>query len=268
VSKFKADFPIFSNHPNLVYLDSAATAQKPQAVIDAVTRVYSKMNANIHRGIYDLSQEATTAFEDVRTMVAKFVGANEAGEIVFTSGTTESINLVAYGWARKHMKAGDIIVTTEMEHHSNIVPWQRLREDIGVELVFLPVGEDFRLDVQAAKSLDMKRVKLLALAHASNVLGTVNPIVQIVEWFREQGARPKVLVDAAQSVPHLPVNVRQLGVDFLAFSSHKMFGPSCVGVLWAHKDLLADMDPLMVGSHMISTVTQAGATWAEAPDKF
>ncbi|HEX3082829.1 MAG TPA: SufS family cysteine desulfurase [Candidatus Saccharimonadia bacterium] len=268
MSKFKSDFPIFSNHPKLVYLDSAATAQKPQTVIDAVSRVYGKMNANIHRGIYDLSQEATTAFEDVRALTAKFIGASEAREVVFTSGTTESINLVAYGWARKYLRAGDIIVTSEMEHHSNIVPWQRLRDEIGVRLEFLPVGEDFRLDLQAADQLDMKRVKLLALTQASNVLGTVNPVVQIVEHFRGRGARPKVLVDAAQSVAHLPIDVRALDVDFLAFSSHKLFGPSGVGVLWARKELLAEMDPLLVGSHMIATVTKAGATWAEAPDKF
>jgi cysteine desulfurase / selenocysteine lyase len=268
VKNYKADFRLLSGNPELVYLDSASTSQKPEAVVRAVEAVYRHTNANIHRGIYDLSEAATAAFEGARGKVARFVGAAHESEIIFTSGTTESINLVAYGWARKTLKRGDIIVTSEMEHHSNLVPWMRLREELGIELFYLPMEDDYRLDYQAVGGLDISRVKLLALTHASNVLGTVNPVAEVAVWFRERGAKARLLVDAAQSVPHLALDVRALGVDFLALSSHKMYGPSGVGVLYAKKELLAGMDPMLVGSHMIETVTKMGAVWAEAPDKF
>jgi cysteine desulfurase/selenocysteine lyase len=266
MSTWRKDFPIFTSHPDLVYLDTAATSQKPKVVVDKVTQVYTEMNANIHRGIYDLSQQTTEQFEAARQKVADFIGTKHPSEVIFTSNATEAINLAAYGWARKHLKAGDIILTSEMEHHSNLVPWLRLKEERGVEIVYLPVTKDYRLNYE--RDIDFKRVKLVALTHASNVLGTVNPIREIVAFFREKAPDIKVLVDAAQSVPHIPVNVQDLGADFLAFSSHKMLGPSGVGVLWAKQELLEDMDPLLVGSHMIDTVTKDKATWAQLPDKF
>lgn len=262
----KSDFPIFTNHPDLVYLDSAATSQKPQAVIDAVADFYATSNANIHRGIYDLSQKATEAFEGVRQKTADFIGVADPSEIIFTANATEAINFVAYGWAKKHLKRGDIVVTSVMEHHSNFVPWLRLKEEIGIELVILPIDQEYRMDYQI--DIDFSRVKLIALTHASNVLGTINPIQDIAKYFKKKGADAKLLVDAAQSLPHLPVDVQTLGADFLAFSSHKMFGPSGVGVLYAKKALLNEMDPMIVGSHMIESVSKDQATWAEAPDKF
>lgn len=266
----KNNFPIFVNNPDLVYLDSAATAQKPQQVIDAITTVYEKYTANIHRGMYDMSEKATALFEKTREKVAKFIGAQDPSEIIFTSGATEAINIVAYGWGRKYLQSGDIIVLSEMEHHSNIVPWLRLKDEIGVDLLFLPITEEGRLDYKIflKNEINPKKIKLIALTHASNVLGTINPIAEIVRYFKEQNVVAKVLVDAAQSVPHLPIDVNALFCDFLAFSSHKMLGPSGVGVLWAKKELLDVMDPLQVGSHMIKKVTKEKATWANLPDKF
>jgi cysteine desulfurase / selenocysteine lyase len=266
------DFPIFRYYPDLVYLDSASTSQKPQSVIDAVSTFYTTKNANIHRGIYDLSQEATEVYENIRNNVSKFIGAKDASEIIYTSGTTESINLVAFGWAKKFLKKGDIVVLSEMEHHSNVVPWLRLKEEIGLELVYLPVTKDYRLDYRNINSRlrgkDGKRVRLLAITHASNVLGTVNPVEEIILHFKKVNPEIKVLIDAAQSVPHLPINVASLDCDFLAFSSHKMLGPSGVGVLFAKRELLDQMDPFVYGSIMIRTVTKDSVTWAEIPEKF
>ncbi len=291
MKNIKKDFPILENYPDLVYLDSSATSQKPHVVIDAVRNFYEKNNANIHRGIYDLSQNATEMFENTRKKIANFIGASTDNEIIFTSSTTDAINLVAYGWARKNLKQGDIIVLSEMEHHSNIVPWMRLRDEIGVEIVFLPIDPKGRLDYasssfwqatlgarpesqnerdagQASMTLLFKRIKLIALTHVSNVLGTINPIAEIVSYFKQNGSDAKVLVDAAQSLPHLPIDVKKLDCDFLAFSSHKMLGPSGVGVLWAKKALLEEMDPLLVGSHMIKKVTKNTVSYADIPEKF
>lgn len=265
--KAKSDFPIFSNHPKLVYLDTAATSQKPQTVIDAVGDFYTTTNANIHRGIYDLSQHATDVFEAVRQKTADFINAKEASEIIFTANATEAINYAAYGWARLHLKPGDIIVTSIMEHHSNFVPWLQLKEELGIELVILPVNDDYRLTYEDI-AIDFSRVKLIALTHASNVLGTINPIPEIAAYFKAQGADAKLLIDAAQTVPHLAVDVGALGADFLTFSAHKMLGPSGVGVLYTKKELLEDMEPLLVGSHMIETVTTEQAVWADTPDRF
>ncbi len=261
------DFPIFKNNPGLVYLDSAATSQKPQAVINAVSNFCETHNSNIHRGIYTLSHNATDLFEKTREKVAKFIGTKTASEIIFTSGTTESINLVARGYGNKHLEKGDIVVLSEMEHHSNIVPWLRLKEEKGIEVTFIPVDDEGILDY---KNFDVNysKVKLLAITHVSNVLGTINPISDIVNHFRKNGAVAKVLVDAAQSIPHLEINVKDLDCDFLAFSSHKMLGPSGVGVLWTKKEILESMDPLIFGSHMIKKVTKDKATWADIPDKF
>lgn len=267
MNQYKTDFPIFDTYPELVYLDSAATSQKPKAVVDKITYHYTHTNANIHRGMYDLSQQATDQFEAVREQTAQFIGANDSSEIVFTSNATEAINLVAYGWAKKHLKKGDIIVTSIMEHHSNLVPWLRLKDEIGVEIHVLPVNEKYRL-VYQTKDLDAARVKLVTLTHASNVLGTINPIREVIQYFKEQGIDAKVLVDAAQSVPHFPVDVSDLGADFIAFSAHKMLGPTGVGVLWAEKDILDSMEPLASGGHMIASVTTKKTEWADAPARF
>jgi cysteine desulfurase/selenocysteine lyase len=267
----KNDFPIFTTNSDLIYLDSAATSQKPQPVIDAVSQFYSTQNANIHRGIYDLSQSATDAFENTRIKIGDFIGATDASEIIFTSGTTEALNYLAFGWARKFLKKGDIIILSEMEHHSNIVPWQQLKKEIGLEIVYLPISKDYRLNYKeiASRSLTMtKRIKLVSLAHASNVLGTINPLEEIIPYFKKLNPEIKICIDAAQSVPHIPINVRSLDIDFLAFSSHKMLGPSGVGVLYARRELLEEMNPVIVGSHMIRTVTKEKATWADIPDKF
>ena len=263
----KKDFPIFDTHPDLIYLDSAATSQKPQIVIDAVSDFYKKNNSNIHRGIYTLSQRATDLFEQVREKTALFINANSIQEIIFTSSTTESINLVATGYARKFLKKGDIVLLSEMEHHSNIVPWIRLKEEIGVELEFIPVTSEGILDYESLK-IDYERVKFISLTHVSNVLGTINPIKRIVSYFKKKGVDAKVLIDAAQSIPHMKVDVADLDCDFLVFSSHKMLGPSGVGVLWAKEELLEEMDPLLVGSHMIKKVSKTGYSLAELPDKF
>jgi cysteine desulfurase/selenocysteine lyase len=264
----KKDFPLFKNYPDLVYLDSAATSQKPQVVIDAISDFYANYNANIHRGMYDLSQKATEMFEDIRKKVADFINAENASEIIFTSGTTGSINLAAFGWVKKFLKKGDVIVLSEMEHHSNIVPWLRLRDEIGIELVYLPLTEDFRLHYKNISGVDIKKIKLLSITHASNVLGTVNPLEEIISFFKKINPEIRVLIDAAQSIPHMPLNVQKLDCDFLAFSSHKMLGPSGVGVLYAKKELLDSMDPFIFGSIMIRQVTKEKVTWADAPDKF
>ena len=261
----KSDFPIFKTYPDLVYLDSAATSQKPQMVIDAVSDFYQTKNANVHRGIYHLAEEATEAYEQTRQLVANFIGAKKSNEIIFTGNTNQSINFVAYGWAKKHLKRGDVIVITEMEHHANIVPWQRLRDEIGIELIYLPITKEGRLDYQF---VNKERIKLLAITHASNVLGTINPLEEIIPFFKTLNPDIKILIDAAQSVPHFPVDVQKLNCDFLAFSSHKMLGPTGVGVLWTKEELLKTMEPFFVGSHMIKKVTKEKATWVDVPHKF
>jgi len=264
----KNDFPIFKTYPELVYLDSAATSQKPQKVIDAVSDFYATYNANIHRGIYDLSQSATDLFENTRKKVADFIGAKHASEIIFTAGATEAFNFVAFGWAKKFLKKGDIIVLSEMEHHSNIIPWQQLKKEIGIEIVYLPLTKDYRLDYKNLSPNLKKKIKLVSLAHASNVLGTINPMEEIISYFKKINSDIKICIDAAQSVPHMQIDVAILDCDFFAFSSHKMLAPSGVGVLYSKKELLEEMDPFIYGSHMIDTVTKENATWAEIPDKF
>lgn len=267
MKNFKQDFPIFKKHPELIYLDSSATSQKPQSVIDAVTNFYELSNSNIHRGIYDLSQNATDMFETVRKKVADFMSVENEKEIVFTSGATQAINFVAYGYAEKFLQEGDSIVISEMEHHSNIVPWQRLKEKKNVDLIFLPITTDGRLDYKSFTG-DFSKVKLLALTHVSNVLGTINPITEIVSHFKKNGSDAKVLIDAAQSIPHLAIDVKKLNCDFLVFSSHKMLGPSGVGVLFAKKELLEQMEPLLVGSQMIKRVKKDSVSYADVPQKF
>jgi cysteine desulfurase/selenocysteine lyase len=210
-----------------------------------------------------LAEEATESYESTRDLVAQFIGANSRNEVIFTGNTNQSINLVAEGWGRKFLKRGDIVVLTEMEHHANIVPWLRLKDEIGIELVFLPIDEDGRLIISVPAN-----VKLLAITHVSNVLGTVIPIEDIITQFKKQNPEVKVLIDAAQSVAHLPIDVQKLNCDFLAFSAHKMLGPAGVGVLWAKEALLKEINPLFVGSHMIKRVTKEQATFADLPDRF
>ncbi len=268
-AKLRADFPILQrtvyDRP-LIYLDSAATSQKPEQVISALDRFYRTSNANVRRGVHALSEEATNQFEGARTTIAEFIGAKTPEEIVFTSGTTESINLVAEAWGRANLGPDDAVLITEMEHHSNIIPWQLAADHLGFELRAAPITDQGLLDLDALDALLDEKVKLLAVVHVSNMLGTVNPIAQLAEAAHAVGAL--VLVDAAQSVPHRSVDVGELGVDFLAFSGHKMCGPSGIGCLWARRALLEEMPPYQGGGEMILKVSMTGSTWAEVPARF
>jgi len=269
VERIRRDFPILARTVHgkpLVYLDNAATSQKPRQVIDALAAYYSRFNANIHRGIHALAEEATAAYEAVRERTARFIGAPSSRSIVFTRNATEAINLFANGWGRARLGPGDQILLSEMEHHSNLVPWQLLAQATGASLAFIPITDDGRLQLDRLDALLTPRTKLLAVTHMSNVLGTINPIAQLVERAHRQGAL--VLVDAAQSAPHLALDVQRLGCDALAFSSHKMLGPTGVGVLYAREDLLEAMEPFLGGGEMISDVQLTSATWNEIPWKF
>lgn len=259
----RKDFPILSRQFNgkpLVYLDSAATTQKPLSVIEALSNFYKQSNANIHRGVYPLAMEATDLYENTRTRVAKFIGSDTTENVLFTRNTTESINLVAYSWARKHLKAGDEILVTNLEHHANFVPWYMLAKEKGVKL------KSTAIDTASFQAALTKNVKLVAMTAMSNVLGTIVPVEEITRLAHRNGSL--VLVDGAQSVPHLPTNVKTLDCDFLAFSAHKMLGPTGVGVLWVRPDILDTMDPFMGGGEMINTVSIENTTWAELPYKF
>lgn len=260
----KKDFPIFQAHPKLVYLDSTASALKPQSVIDAERTYYEEYGVNVHRGIYALSMTATEAYEGAREKIRKFINAKSTKEIVFVRGTTEGINLVASSLASQ-LDRGAIILLSEMEHHANIVPWQHLRDELGVELRWIPVTDQGELDLSNIDEL-LKGVKLLAVTQMSNVLGTVNDVKMLAQKAHTAGA--KILVDAAQSVPHLPVDVRDLDCDFLVFSGHKMVGPTGIGVLYAKEDVLSQLEPYQRGGDMILEVTKEGATWNELPYKF
>ncbi len=269
VRRIRLDFPILDRRVHgkpLVYLDNAATSQKPRQVIDALTAYYIRSNANIHRGIHALAEEATAAYEAVRLQVARFIHAPSERGIVFTRNTTEAINLFAHAWGRSRLKAGDQILLSEMEHHSNLVPWQLLAKATGASLAFVPVTDDGRLELGKLDALLTRRTKLVALTHMSNVLGTINPIQDIVQRAHRVGAL--ALIDAAQSAPHLPLDVQQLGADAVAFSAHKMLGPTGVGVLWAREELLEAMEPFLGGGEMISDVQLTSSTWNEIPWKF
>ncbi len=266
VKNIRKDFPIFANQPdNFVYLDSSATTLKPQSVIDAVAGYYSKYSANVHRSIYAIGEEATAEYEGSRLKVAKLINANTKS-IIFTRGTTESINLVAYTWARKNIKAGDEILLTEMEHHSNLIPWQLCAKETGAILKHIPFNEDGTLDLSEPEKWFTHKTKLVAVIHQSNVFGTVNPIKDIIKMAHDVGAI--VLVDAAQSVPHQKVDIQELGCDFLAFSGHKMLGPTGVGVLYGKPELLEEMPPFLGGGEMIRTVSLNDSTWNDIPWKF
>jgi cysteine desulfurase/selenocysteine lyase len=269
-SALRADFPILDQMVHgqpLIYFDNAATTQKPRAVLDALRRYYEHDNANVHRGIHELSNRATAAFEAARARAAKFINARSADEIIFTRGTTEGINLVAQAWGTKNIKAGDRILLTEMEHHSNIVPWQLLAERTGVELVYLPVTGDIGLlDLSRLDECLGKKVKLLALTHVSNSLGTINPVAEVCARARQLGVT--TLVDAAQSAGHRLIDVREIGCDFLAFSGHKMCGPTGIGVLYGRQEVLENMPPYQGGGEMILNVEFQRSTWKHAPHKF
>ncbi len=264
----RAQFPILARevhgHP-LVYLDNAATTQKPQSVIDALTSYYSTMNANIHRGLHTLAEEATGAYEDVRKQVAEFIGASSYREIVFTRNTTESLNLLAYTLGAR-LRPGDEIVLTAAEHHSNLVPWQLVTQRTGAVLRFIELNDDQQIDVDTARAAINANTRIVSIVHMSNVLGSIAPVAEISEMARSVGAA--MIVDAAQSAPHIPIDVNDLGVDYLAFSAHKMLGPTGVGVLWGRQELLADLDPFLGGGEMISVVTREESSWAALPHKF
>lgn len=261
--KIKGDFPFFKREKS-VYLDSAATAQKPNVVIDAVKKYYESQNANVHRGVYELAEKSTQLYESSRKKVADFIGANWK-EIIFVRNATEAINVVAISWGSVNIKRGDIILLTQMEHHSNIVPWQMLARAKGAVVKYVPITKDGELDRAEFSRLLKLKPKIFSFTHVSNVLGTINPAKELISEAKRNGAA--VLLDACQSVPHLPVDVKSLGADFLVFSGHKLYGPF-VGVLYGKKDLLESMEPIFGGGDMIKEVNFSGSKWNDIPWKF
>jgi cysteine desulfurase/selenocysteine lyase len=286
VTKIRKDFPILARKVNghdLVYFDSGATSQKPEAVIEAMNRYYRETNANIHRGVYEMSVESTRLVDESRKKVADFIGAR-GEEVIFTRNTTESINLVAYSWGDEKITEGDVVVITKLEHHSNMIPWQELCKRKGAQLRVVDVNENgelendkemetvedngLRVAVGGWKNILDNKVKMVAFSGQSNVLGTVTPVEEIVHMIRKLAPEAVILIDGAQMVPHMSVDVSKMGVDFLAFSGHKMLGPTGVGVLWGRKEVLEKMKPFLYGGDMIGEVKITGATWAEIPSKF
>jgi len=268
--KVRSDFPILDQKVHghsLIYFDNAATSQKPASVLDALRYYYEHDNSNVHRGIHELSNRATATYEAARARAAKFINARSADEIVFTRGTTEGINLVASAWGAVHLKKGDQILLTEMEHHSNIVPWQLLARRTGAELIYLPItGDEGLLDLTQLSKLLTKKVKLFAFTHISNTLGTVNPAAELCERARKLGVT--TLVDAAQSAGHRPLDVQDIGCDFLVFSGHKICGPTGIGILYGRAEILETMEPYQGGGEMISSVDFQESTWNKVPHKF
>jgi cysteine desulfurase/selenocysteine lyase len=265
----RRDFPILDQEINghrLVYLDSASTSQKPAVVLDTIDRYYREYNANVHRGIYTIGEKATAEYEAARAKVARFINAPDSHEIVFTRNATEAINLVAYSWGRKNVSRGDAIVLTEMEHHANLVPWQLLVQEVDGDLEFIPITDDGLLRLEVLDHLLKLKPKLVAFTHVSNTIGTINPVREITEMAHAAGAL--VLVDGAQAVPHVPVDVQELGVDFYAFSGHKMLAPMGSGALWARRELLEAMPPFLAGGEMIREVHLRRSTWNDIPWKF
>lgn len=269
VQAIRQDFPIFQREVHgkrLVFLDSAASSQKPQAVIDAMTRIYTHSYANVHRGLYTLADEATTAYEDARGKLARFINAADTAEVILLRNATEGLNLVAYSWGEQNVGAGDRIIITEMEHHANLVPWQQLAQRQGAELAYIPVTEAGELDLDVLPGLLADgRAKVVACSLMSNVVGTLPPVTRVAEMAHAAGAI--VVMDGAQAVPHQPVDVQTLGADFMAFSGHKMCGPG-IGVLWGRRELLEAMPPFLYGGDMIRTVKKTYAQWNDLPHKF
>lgn len=270
VEKIRSDFPILRTNVHsgvpLVFLDSAASSQKPSAVIDAMNEYYRNSHANVHRGIYRLSEGATEAYEDARARIARFINAPDASQVIFVRNATEGFNLVASSWGRMNVHAGDEILLTEMEHHANLVPWQLLAQEKGAIIRYLPFDEHGTLDLSHLPNLLTERTKLFSFTAVSNVFGTINPATELVRAARKVGAT--IMIDAAQSVPHLPVDVQSLDCDFLAFSGHKMCGPTGIGILYGRRELLEAMPPYMGGGDMIRRVTLDGSTWNDLPWKF
>ncbi len=266
---YKNDFPILNQEvygKPLVFLDSGVTSQKPQCVLDAINHYYCHDNSNVHRGVYQLSERATAAFEKTRHKIKTMLNANHAKEIIFTSGTTESINLVAYSYGRSNFKAGDEVILSEMEHHSNIVPWQILKEEMGIQLKIIPISDDGEIDLAVYEKLFSARTKMVAITHVSNVLGTINPIKQMIDIAHAHHV--PVLIDGAQAFPHMPVDVQALDCDFYAFSAHKAYGPTGMGVLYGKASLLENMPPYKTGGAMIETVSFEKTTYMQIPYKF
>ncbi len=270
ISVIRKDFPILerkaNNGKHIVYLDSTATSQKPQQVIEAMNMYYQQSNANIHRGVHTLAEEATAMYEGAREKIAKFINAKSSREVIYTRNTTESINLVAYSWARANLKAGDLVVLTEMEHHSNLVPWHMLQAEKNIQLDFISVTDDGLLDLDSYKTLLDRSPKLVSFTHMSNVLGTINPVQEMIEMAHQVGAI--VLIDGAQSAPHLKVDVQKLDADFYAFSAHKMCGPTGIGVLYGKSALLESMPPFLGGGDMIKEVKLRSFRVNTLPHKF
>ncbi len=265
----RQEFPILNQEVNgkpVTYLDSGASSQKPSPVIEAMNSYYREYNANVHRGIYQFSEKASEAYENTRKKVGRFINARSWREVIFTRNTTESINLVAFSWGHANIKAGDVIISTEMEHHANLVPWQQVAAVTGATVKYIPVTPQGYLDMDAFDEMLTPDVKLVAVTQMSNVLGTIPPMEEIIEKAHAVGAL--VLLDGAQSIPHMPVDVQAVDCDFLAFSSHKMLGPTGIGVLWARQEILKEMPPFMTGGDMIKKVTLEGSTWNELPWKF
>jgi cysteine desulfurase / selenocysteine lyase len=268
VARIRADFPILQERPHgkpLVFLDSAASSQKPIQVIDAMDDYYRRYHANIHRGVYHISELATEAYEEARAAVGRFIGTPCAAECLYVRNATEGLNLVAYSWGRANVKAGDVILLTEMEHHSNLVPWQVLAQQTGARLRFVPLTDDSRLDLRELDTL-LDGAKLFAFSALSNTLGTINPVKHLAARARAAGAVS--VVDACQAVPRMPVDVKEWGADFAAFSAHKMLGPTGVGILWGRKELLDSMPPFLTGGGMIGIVTLERSTYADVPARF
>jgi cysteine desulfurase/selenocysteine lyase len=269
VARIRKDFPILERKVHgkqLVYLDNAATSQKPRQVIDELVRYYENYNANIHRAVHTLGEEATAAYEAAREKVRAFINAPSGETVIFTRNTTEAINLVAYSWGRANISEGDEILLTQMEHHSNLIPWQQLAKEKGATVRYVPVTPQGTLELNGLENLFDARTKMMALPHVSNSLGTINPVEKIAVEARKRGVM--LLIDGAQGAPHLPVDVQAIGADFYAFSSHKMLGPTGIGVLYGRKELLEEMEPFMGGGEMIRKVTFEGATWNDLPWKF
>lgn len=269
--KIRKDFPILArkihNKP-LIYFDNAATSQKPRQVIEAVSAHYSQHNANVHRGVHKLTEEATEAYEVARKKIALFVNAGDSRQIVFVRNATEAINLVAYSWGRKNVGKGDEILLTETEHHSNLIPWQQLAKEKGARLKFISVNAAGELELNKLEGLVTEKTKLVGMVHVSNVLGTINSVKQIIERIRKVNPNTKIIIDGAQAVPHIPVSIQHINPDFYAFTGHKMLGPSGIGVLYAKKEILENMDPFLFGGDMILRVSLEGSSWNYIPWKF
>ena len=267
VKNIKNDFPIFkSKEKNFIYLDSASTSQKPQSVIDSVSSYYDSYSANIHRALYEIGEKATDKYESVREKVRQFMNVPDSHSIIFSSGTTESINLIAYAWGTKNLNKDDHILITEMEHHSNLIPWQLLSSRSNASLDYILLNNDGTLELESLEKKILSKTKIISVSHQSNVFGTINPINKIIDEAKKVGAI--TVIDGAQAVPHMKVDIENLGCDFYAFSGHKMLGPTGVGVLIGRKTILEKMDPFMGGGEMINTVTMEKSTWNDVPWKF